>query len=389
MDFLLDGIKALFSSADGWKMVLMWIIGGLLIWLAIKKDFEPALLLPMGFGAILVNIPFSGVLNQVVGGEQATGILEWLFSIGIQVSEAFPLLLFVGIGAMIDFGPLLSNPKMLLFGGAAQFGIFCTVLMAVLLGFPLKDAASIGVIGAADGPTSILVSQVLKSNYIGAIAVAAYSYMALVPIIQPFAIKAVTTKKERRIRMPYNPQSVSRTTRILFPIIVTLIAGLIAPASVALVGFLMFGNLIRECGKLESLSQTAQGPLANLITIFLGITISASMKAEQFVRWETLLIMALGLVAFVIDTMGGVMFAKLLNIFLPKGKKINPMVGGAGISAFPMSARVIQKMALKEDNQNHLLMHAVGANVAGQIGSVIAGGIILALVPDMIRLLGA
>ena len=389
MDFLLDGIKALFSSADGWKMVLMWIIGGLLIWLAIKKDFEPALLLPMGFGAILVNIPFSGVLNQVVGGEQATGVLEWLFSLGIQVSEAFPLLLFVGIGAMIDFGPLLSNPKMLLFGGAAQFGIFFTVLMAVLLGFPFKDAASIGVIGAADGPTSILVSQVLKSNYIGAIAVAAYSYMALVPIIQPFAIKAVTTKKERRIRMPYNPQSVSRTTRILFPIIVTLIAGLIAPASVALVGFLMFGNLIRECGKLESLSQTAQGPLANLITIFLGITISASMKAEQFVRWETLLIMALGLVAFVIDTMGGVMFAKLLNIFLPKGKKINPMVGGAGISAFPMSARVIQKMALKEDNQNHLLMHAVGANVAGQIGSVIAGGIILALVPDMIRLLGA
>jgi sodium ion-translocating decarboxylase beta subunit len=389
LDFLLDGIKALFSSADGWKMILMWVIGGLLIWLAIKKDFEPALLLPMGFGAILVNIPFSGVLDQVVGGEEAAGILQWLFNIGIKASEAFPLLLFVGIGAMIDFGPLLSNPKMLLFGGAAQFGIFFTVLMAVLLGFPLKDAASIGIIGAADGPTSILVSQVLKSNYIGAIAVAAYSYMALVPIIQPLAIKAVTTKKERSIRMPYNPQSVSRTTRILFPIIVTLIAGLIAPASVALVGFLMFGNLIRECGKLESLSQTAQGPLANLITIFLGITISASMKAEQFVRWETLLIMALGLVAFVIDTMGGVMFAKLLNIFLPKGKKINPMVGGAGISAFPMSARVIQKMALKEDNQNHLLMHAVGANVAGQIGSVIAGGIILALVPDMLRLLGA
>ncbi|MDD6175623.1 MAG: sodium ion-translocating decarboxylase subunit beta [Firmicutes bacterium] len=370
-------------------MILMWVIGGLLIWLAIKKDFEPALLLPMGFGAILVNIPFSGVLDQVVGGEEAAGILQWLFDIGIKASEAFPLLLFVGIGAMIDFGPLLSNPKMLLFGGAAQFGIFFTVLMAVLLGFPLKDAASIGIIGAADGPTSILVSQVLKSNYIGAIAVAAYSYMALVPIIQPLAIKAVTTKKERSIRMPYNPQSVSRTTRILFPIIVTLIAGLIAPASVALVGFLMFGNLIRECGKLESLSQTAQGPLANLITIFLGITISASMKAEQFVRWETLLIMALGLVAFVIDTMGGVMFAKLLNLFLPKGKKINPMVGGAGISAFPMSARVIQKMALKEDKQNHLLMHAVGANVAGQIGSVIAGGIILALVPDMLRLLGA
>lgn len=379
MGFLLEGIQAI-----TWQQVVMWIIGGLLIWLAIKKDFEPALLLPMGFGAILVNIPFTGVLNSVVGEETTHGIIEWLFDIGINASEAFPLLLFVGIGAMIDFGPLLSNPRMLLFGGAAQFGIFFTVLMAVLLGFPLKDAASIGIIGAADGPTSILVSQVLKSGYIGAIAVAAYSYMALVPIIQPFAIKAVTTQKERQIRMPYNPQSVSKTTRILFPIIVTLIAGLIAPASISLVGFLMFGNLLRECGKLESLSQTAQGPLANLITIFLGITISFSMKADQFVRIDTLIIMVLGLVAFTIDTMGGVLFAKLLNLFLPKDKKINPMVGGAGISAFPMSARVIQKMALKEDNQNHLLMHAVGANVAGQIGSVIAGGIILALVPGMI-----
>lgn len=379
MDFLWEGI-----SQITWQQVLMWLIGGLLIWLAIKKDFEPALLLPIGFGAILVNIPLSGVLDQVVGGEQVNGIVQWLFDIGIHAAEAFPLLLFVGIGAMIDFGPLLSNPRMLLFGGAAQFGIFFTVLLAVLFGFPLKDSAAIGIIGAADGPTSILVSQVLKSNYIGAIAVAAYSYMALVPIIQPFAIKLVTTKKERQIRMPYNPASVSRTTRILFPIIVTLIAGLIAPASVALVGFLMFGNLIRECGKLESLSQTAQGPLANLITIFLGITIAASMKAEQFVRVDTLIIMALGLFAFTIDTMGGVLFAKLLNLFLPKGKKINPMVGGAGISAFPMSARVIQKMALKEDNQNHLLMHAVGANVAGQIGSVIAGGIILALVPNML-----
>ena len=371
MGFLLEGIQAI-----TWQQVVMWVIGGLLIWLAVKKDFEPALLLPMGFGAILVNIPFTGVLTQQVGGETAHGIIEWLFNVGINASEAFPLLLFVGIGAMIDFGPLLSNPRMLLFGGAAQFGIFFTVLMAVLLGFPLKDAASIGIIGAADGPTSILVSQVLKSGYIGAIAVAAYSYMALVPIIQPVAIKLVTTKKERQIRMPYNPQSVSKTTRILFPIIVTLIAGLIAPASISLVGFLMFGNLLRECGKLDSLSQTAQGPLANLITIFLGITISF--------RVDTLIIMVLGLVAFTIDTMGGVLFAKLLNIFLPKDKKINPMVGGAGISAFPMSARVIQKMALKEDNQNHLLMHAVGANVAGQIGSVIAGGIILALVPGML-----
>ena len=367
--FLTDGAMYMI---DHWNMLIMWLIGGLLIWLAIKKDFEPALLLPMGFGAILVNLPLPGVLGE-------NGIVQWLFEHGIEASEAFPLLLFVGIGAMIDFGPLLSNPKMLLFGGAAQFGIFFTVLLAVLLGFPLKDAMSAGVIGAADGPTSILVSQQLHSNYMGAIAVAAYSYMALVPIIQPMAIRLVTTKKERQIRMPYNPQSVSRTTKILFPIVVTLIAGLIAPSSVALVGFLMFGTLIRECGKLETLSQTAQGPLANLITIFLGITIAFQMQADMFLNWGTLLIMALGLVAFIFDTIGGVLFAKLLNLFLPTGKKINPMVGGAGISAFPMSARVIQKMALKEDNQNHLLMHAVGANVAGQIGSVVAGGIILSL----------
>lgn len=367
--FLTDGVVYMVQH---WNMLIMWLIGGLLIWLAIKKDFEPALLLPMGFGAILVNLPLPGVLGE-------NGIVQWLFEHGIEASEAFPLLLFVGIGAMIDFGPLLSNPKMLLFGGAAQFGIFFTVLLAVLLGFPLKDAMSAGVIGAADGPTSILVSQQLQSSYMGAIAVAAYSYMALVPIIQPMAIRLVTTKKERQIRMPYNPQSVSRTTKILFPIVVTLIAGLIAPSSVALVGFLMFGNLIRECGKLETLSQTAQGPLANLITIFLGITIAFQMQADMFLNWGTLLIMALGLVAFIFDTIGGVVFAKIINLFLPKEKKINPMVGGAGISAFPMSARVIQKMALKEDNQNHLLMHAVGANVAGQIGSVVAGGIILSL----------
>lgn len=365
--FLTDGISFMLNHPG---MLVMWLIGGLLIWLAIKKDFEPALLLPMGFGAILVNLPLPGVVGS-------NGIVQWLFEKGIVQSEAFPLLLFVGIGAMIDFGPLLSNPKMLLFGGAAQFGIFMTVVLAVLLGFPLKDAFSIGVIGAADGPTSILVSQELKSGYLGAIAVAAYSYMALVPIIQPAAIRLVTTKHERMIRMPYNPKAVSKTTKILFPIIVTLVAGLIASDSVSLVGFLMFGNLIRECGKLETLSQTAQGPLANLITIFLGITIAFQMQADKFLTWGTLIVMALGLFAFVFDTIGGVLFAKLLNLFLKPGKKINPMVGGAGISAFPMSARVIQKMALKEDNQNHLLMHAVGANVAGQIGSVVAGGIIL------------
>ena len=294
---------------------------------------------------------------------------------GISVSEAFPLLLFIGIGAMIDFGPLLSNPKMFLFGAAAQFGIFMTIALATLLGFDIKDAASIGIIGAADGPTSILVSQVLKSNYIGPIAVAAYSYMALVPIIQPLAIKAVTTKKERAIKMDYRPNAVTKTTRILFPIMVTFVAGLVAPASVSLVGFLMFGNLIRECGVLNRLSETAQNDLANLITLLLGITISFSMRADQFVTVQTIMIMALGLVAFVFDTVAGVFFAKVLNIF--SRTKINPMVGAAGISAFPMSARVVEKMGIAANNQNHLLMHAVGANVSGQIASAVAGGIVL------------
>lgn len=339
-------------------------------------------MLPMGFGAILVNLPLSGVLNQVMPGiGETTGIIAWIYSVGIEASEALPLFLFIGIGAMIDFGPLLSNPRMLLFGAAAQFGIFLTLSVASLMGFELKDAASIAIIGAADGPTAILVANIFKSNYFSAIAVAAYSYMALVPIIQPFAIKLVTTKKERAMEMEYNPKGVSRTTRILFPIIVTIVAGLAAPASVALVGFLMFGNLIRECGKLETLSKTAQNVLANLVTLFLGITIAFKMQAADFLTLETLLIMLLGLFAFVFDSISGVMFAKFLNLFLKEKNKINPMVGAAGISAFPMSARVVQKMGLEANDQNHLLMHAVGANVAGQIASVVAGGIILALVP--------
>lgn len=378
MEFLIQGVLQV-----TWKQILMWVIGGVLIYLAIEKELEPSLLLPMGFGAILVNIPLSGVLNQVLEGiGPVHGIIDWLFEAGIASSEAFPLLLFIGIGAMIDFGPILSNPRLLLFGAAAQFGIFATIAFASILGFDLSDAASIGIIGAADGPTSILVSQVLKSKYIGAIAVAAYSYMALVPIIQPIAIKLVTTKKDRQIRMKYNPKSVSRTTRILFPIIVSVIAGLVAPASISLVGFLMFGNLIRECGVLRSLSETAQNDLVNLITLLLGLTISASMKAETFVALDTMLIMGLGLLAFVFDTIAGVLFAKFLNLFLKD--KINPMVGGAGISAFPMSARVIQKLGLEADSQNHLLMHAVGANVAGQIASVVAGGVILAILPSLL-----
>ena len=345
------------------QQVIMWIIGALLIYLAIVKEMEPTLLLPMGFGAILVNLPDSG----------AIGTLTELFNAGIS-NELFPLILFIGIGAMIDFGPLLTNPKLMLFGAAAQFGIFFTLCLASVF-FDIKDAASIAIIGAADGPTSIVVAQALKSNYVGAIMVAAYSYMALVPIIQPPVIKLLTTKKERMIRMPYEQKSVSKTTRILFPIVITVIAGLVAPESVALVGFLMFGNLIRECGVLNSLSDTAQNVLANLITIFLGITIALKMQADQFLQPETLLILGLGLFAFIFDTAGGILFAKLYNLFAKK--KINPMIGAAGISAFPMSGRVVHKIALEEDPQNFILMHSIGVNVSGQIASVIAGGLIL------------
>ena len=378
MEFLTEGLMAL-----TWQQIVMYGIGILLIWLAIKKEYEPSLLLPMGFGAILVNLPNTGVLNQVLEGVGETnGIIQWLFEVGIEASEAMPVLLFIGIGAMIDFGPLLSCPKMFLFGAGAQFGIFAAILLAVLLGFNIQDAASIGIIGAADGPTSILVSQILKSNYIGPIAVAAYSYMALVPVIQPFAIKLVTTKKERMIRMKYEPASVSKKTRIIFPIAVTLVVGLVAPSSVALVGFLMFGNLIRECGVVNTLSETAQNALANLITLLLGITISFSMQAEAFVTVDTLLIMMIGMFAFVVDTIGGVMLAKFMNLF--SKEKINPMVGAAGISAFPMSSRVVQKMPMAEDPGNILLMHAAGANVSGQIASVIAGGMVINLVTSFL-----
>jgi len=356
-----------------WQQGLMIVIGGVLIWCAIKKEMEPTLLLPMGFGAILVNLPFVN-----------TEAIETLFEAGIA-TELFPLLLFIGIGAMIDFGPLLSNPKMMLFGAAAQFGIFFTLGMAVLLGFQLQDAASIAIIGAADGPTSIYVANYFNSKYQGAIMVAAYSYMALVPIVQPPVIKACTTKKERMIRMPYNPAAVSKTTRILFPIAVTVIAGTIAPKSAELIGFLMFGNLIRECGVLGSLSETAQKDLANLITLVLGISVSFRMKAEMFVTIETIVILLLGLVAFIFDTVGGVMFAKLLNLF--SKNKINPMVGAAGISAFPMSSRVVHKMGRDEDPGNFLLMHAAGANVSGQIASVIAGGLVITLIENAIAAL--
>ena len=361
----------LFSNVANftWQQLLMIAIGATLIYLAIKKEMEPTLLLPMGFGAILVNLPFVN-----------TEAIETLFNAGIA-TELFPLLLFIGIGAMIDFGPLLSNPKMFLFGAAAQFGIFFTFIMARLIGFTLQDG-SIAIIGAADGPTSIYLANYFKSNYQGPIMVAAYSYMALVPIIQPPVIKMLTSKKERCIRMPYSPSAVSGTTRVLFPIFVTVVAGTIAPKSAELIGFLMFGNLIRECGVLGSLSETAQKSLANLVTLLLGISVAFKMKAELFVTAETLAIIALGLVAFIFDTAGGVLFAKFLNLFLKN--KVNPMIGAAGISAFPMASRVVHKLGLQEDNQNVLLMHAAGANVSGQIASVIAGGLMITLIEAML-----
>ena len=364
MAFLYQNVLAL-----TWQQLVMWAVGGALIWLAVKKQMEPTLLLPIGFGAILVNLPFSGAVDQA----GHAGALSTLFDLGIA-NELFPLLLFIGIGAMIDFGPLLANPKLMFFGAAAQFGIFFTLCTASMF-FDLTDAAAIAVIGAADGPTSIVVAQKLGTRYLGAITVAAYSYMALVPIILPPVIRLLTTENERHIRMDYAPKAVARSTRILFPIVITVVSGLIAPGSVALIGFLMFGNLIRECGVLNQLSETAQQVLANLVTLLLGITIASQMQAAQFLKKETLLILGLGLFAFVFDAAGGVLFAKVCNLFLKQ--KLNPMIGAAGISAFPMAGRVVHKLGLAEDKQNFLLMHAMGVNVSGQIASVIAGGLIL------------
>lgn len=360
--------------------VVMILIALGLIYLAIAKKYEPALLVPIGFATILANIPFSSAVDQFVDGVLHKGVLNIFFDVGI-VTEIFPLLIFIAVGAMIDFGPLLENPVMFLFGAAAQFGIFATMIVATMLGFDIKQAASIGIIGAADGPTSIYVASRFAKELLGPISVAAYSYMSLVPIIQPPVIKALTTKEERMIRMEPKSVKITKTMRIVFPIAVTIIASLLAPSSAALIGFLMFGNLLRECGVLNGLAKSAQNELANLVTIFLGLSIGSTMTADKFLKPQTLMIIVLGLVAFILDTAGGVLFAKFLNLFLKK--KINPMLGAAGISAFPMSARVIHILGRKEDPTNYLLMHAIGANVAGQIGSVLAGGILVALVSSI------
>ena len=372
MDFFIHTFEAV-----TWQSLVMMGVGGLLIYLAVKKEFEPNLLLPMGFGTILVNLPLSSALDQIAGGKLIEGALSMFFKIGIA-TEIMPLLILIAVGAMCDFTPLLSNPKMFLFGLTAQMGIFLTMGLALFFGYNVYEAASIGIIGAADGPTSIYVSSRFAPNLLGPSSVAAYTYMALVPLIQPPVIMALTTQNERRMKMPYADRPVSRRMLILFPIFITILGGIIAPASVSLLGFVMFGNLLRVSGVTDRLSNAAQNELANIVTILLGFAIAATMTGEKFVNLNTLVIIAMGLVAFVLDTAGGVLTAKLLNLFLPKDKRINPMIGAAGISAFPMSARTIQRMGQKADPANHLLMHAVGANVAGQIGSVLAGGALLA-----------
>ena len=377
---MLNSILAFFGeglAAIGWQQLLMYGIGIALIWVSIAKDYEPMLLLPIGFGAILVNLQLEVVWQH----DGAAGAIKILFDAGI-LTEVFPLLIFIGVGAMIDFGPLFQRPWLMLFGAAAHLGIFVTISLAVALGFSLEEAACIGVIGAADGPTTIFITTKLAKDLLGPIMVVAYSYMSLVPIIQPPVIKALTSKNERLIRMQAVDHDIPRVIFIIFPIAVTIICSLLVPIAAPLIGFLMFGNLVRESGVLAKLSSTAQNELSNIVTLLLGISVGGSMRAESFLRPETLLIMALGLFAFIFNTAGGVLFAKFINLFLKK--KINPMLGACGISAFPMSSRVIQKMALKDDPSNIILMHAVSANVSGQLGSVVAGGLVLALIPILI-----
>lgn len=353
---------------------LMLAVGAGLIWLAVVKEYEPVLLLPIGLGCMLANIPLTGMTD----GE---GLFGLLYQVGIS-TELFPLLIFIGVGAMIDFSPLLAQPRLALLGAAGQFGIFGVLILAVLLRFPLNEAASIGVIGAIDGPTSIFVASQLAPRLLAPIAVAAYSYMSLIPIIQPPLMRLLTTRAERRIRMEYAPRPVSRRARIVFPVLVTVAVGLLVPAATPLISMLMLGNLLRESGVVERLSKSAQGEIINVATLFLGLTIGSTMSAASFLNWETASILLLGLLAFVLDTVAGLLFGKLLAV-VTRGA-INPLVGAAGISAFPMAGRLVARLAQEEDFDNFLLMHAMGANTAGQLGSVMAGGVLLALVSGLV-----
>jgi oxaloacetate decarboxylase beta subunit len=357
-----------------WKMGVMILIGGALIALAVIKGFEPMLLLPIGFGAILANLPLTGITDP-------QGFLGILYNAGVR-TELFPLLIFVGVGAMTDFGPLLENPQLALLGAAGQLGIFGTLLLALALGFRLNEAASIGIIGAIDGPTAIYVSSRLAPDLLGPIAVAAYSYMSLVPIIQPPVMRALTTDAERRVRMPYTQRGVSRTTRILFPIVVTLVVSFLAPQASPLIAALMLGNLLRESLVVDRLSRVAQNEIADVTTLFLGLAVGSTMAGETFLQTTTLLVLAMGLLAFVLDTVGGLLLGKLLYVI--SGKRFNPLIGAAGISAFPMSARIVQRVGQEYDFGNFLLMHAMGANASGQLGSVVAGGVVLALVSGLL-----
>lgn len=350
--------------------IVMILIGLVLVYLAIVKEYEPVLLLPIGFGCILANLGMAASAD----GE---GFLSVLYRAGIQ-SELFPLLIFIGVGGMIDFSPLLAQPHLALLGAAGQFGIYCTLILATLLGFNLNEAASIGIIGAIDGPTAIYVAGRLAPHMLAPIAVAAYSYMSLIPIIQPPVMKLLTTRKERLIRMDYSPKPVSKRARIIFPIAVTIIISILAPTAAPLIAALMLGNLLKESGVVERLNSSAQNEIINIATLFLGLTIGGTMTSGSFLNWQTLMILALGLLAFIIDTIAGLLFGKLMAV-VTKGK-INPLIGACGISAFPMAGRLSAKMAQDEDFENFILMHAMGSNTAGQLGSVIAGGLLLTLV---------
>lgn len=352
-----------------WQGLVMIVVGALLIYLAIYKEYEPLLLLPIGAGCILANLPVSMLVEE-------HGLLTTLYEAGVG-NEMFPLLIFIGIGAMTDFGPLLENPKMVLLGAAGQFGIFLTLILAIVLGFTHEEAASIGIIGAIDGPTSIYVSNQLAPHLLGPITVAAYSYMSLVPIIMPPVMRLLTTKHERQIRMPYTQREISQRTRIIFPIVVTVLVGILVPFALPLIGTLMLGNLMRESKVVQRLTGAAENELNNIVTLFLGLAIGSTMVGTQFIQLQTLFILVLGLGAFVLDTVTGVLFGKLMNLF--SGGKFNPLIGAAGISAFPMAARVVQKEVSREDNGNFVLMHAMGANAAGQVASAVAGGVLLAL----------
>lgn len=361
---LLEGVLHL-----SWQSAVMMVIAGVLLYLAIVREYEPLLLLPIGAGAILANLPLSPLIEE-------HGLLRILYETGIT-NELFPLLIFVGIGALTDFGPLLENPRMVFLGAAGQFGIFGTLLLALGLGFTRNEAASIGVIGAIDGPTSIYVSGILAPQLLGPITVAAYSYMSLVPIILPPIMRLLTTPEERRIRMPYTQRTISRRTRVLFPIAVTVVVGTLVPFATPLIGMLMLGNLMRESGVVERLTHASSNEIANTVTLFLGLAIGSTMVGAQFLRPSTLAILVLGILAFALDTAAGLLFGKVLRIV--SGGRFNPLIGAAGISAFPMAARVVQKVAHEEDFDNFLLMHAMGANAAGQVASVVAGGVLLAL----------